>query len=170
MTISLIACIDINRGLGKDNDLLVKIPQDMKRFKELTTDNIVVMGRKTYESIGKPLPNRQNIIFTKDKNCKIDDCLIYNDIHKFLRDYENCERKPHVFIIGGEEIYNQFLPYAENTYLTMVLSQFEADTHFPQLNGWEVVDSEIVLADEDSPYDYVFLNMLNQNKNLINKL
>lgn len=125
--ISIIAAVGKNLEIGKDGNLLWSIPNDLKYFQKLTTGKTIVMGRKTYESIGKPLPNRKNIVLTR-KNIKINDVEVVNNKKKILN------IKEEVFIIGGESIYKKFLPYASNIYLTEIEDEKDADTYFPEFN------------------------------------
>lgn len=125
--IIMIAAIDQNLGLGKDGELLIKNKEDMKHFKQTTLNHKVVMGRKTYESIGKPLPNRTNIILSRDVNYKVDGCIVINDIQSILDMSENED----IFIIGGGEIYTLFLDYSKKIILSEFDDILEADTIFP---------------------------------------
>src|SRR3989338_5923686 len=140
--ISLIAAIGENRELGKNNKLLWNIPEDMKRFRELTRGHVVIMGRKTYESIGRPLPNRINIIVTRDK--KFGEHVSINQLigtfvahslegaikraKPLTTNYKLLTTSDEVFIIGGGQIYEQGIKYADKLYLTIVKGEFEADT------------------------------------------
>jgi dihydrofolate reductase len=137
--ITLIAACSENRVIGKNGTLIWHIPEDLKRFKKLTSGHIIVMGRKTFESIGKALPGRTNIILTRDKNFKADGCLVYNKISDILELFE----KNNIFVIGGGEIYKQFLNKADRIELTLIHKSFEGDTFFPELeNHWQVVDCQ----------------------------
>jgi dihydrofolate reductase len=137
--ITLIAACSENRVIGKAGKLIWHIPEDLKRFKKLTLGNPIVMGRKTFESIGKPLPGRTNIILTRDKNFKMEGCLVYNKISDILEIFE----KNNIFVIGGGEIYKQFLDKADRIELTLIHKNFDGDTYFPQIGGeWEITHSE----------------------------
>lgn len=137
--ITLIAACSKNRVIGKDGTLIWHIPEDLKRFKKLTLGNPIVMGRKTYESIGKPLPGRTNIILTRDKNFKVENCLVYNKISDVLEIFE----KNNIFVIGGGEIYKQFLDRSDRIELTLIHKNFDGDTYFPQIgNDWEVIECQ----------------------------
>ena len=129
MIISLVAAMGKNRVIGKDNSLPWKLPEDMKRFKELTSGKTVVMGRTTFESIGKPLPNRINIIITRDKNYKAEGCIVVNSVDEALKYAKDADE---VMIIGGAQIYQQFLPIANKMYLTLIDEDFEGDAYFPE--------------------------------------
>lgn len=130
VTISLIAVIGQNRALGKDNKLLWHIPEDMKRFKNLTTGHVVIMGRKTYESIGKALPNRMNIVITKDKKYHAPNCILTHSLDKAIHIAKGKENNE-IFIIGGGQIYAQAISYVNKLYLTIVKDTRRADTFFP---------------------------------------
>ena len=149
--ITLIAACSKNRVIGKDNQLLWDLPEDLKRFKNLTLGNPVVMGRKTFQSIGKSLPGRLNIILTKNRDFKADNCLIYNNIYDMLEIYQ----QSNLFVIGGGEIYSMFLPYADRIELTFIDKEFEGDTFFPKL-GNEWVESNIgINSNGDFEYKYI---------------
>lgn len=135
--ITIIAACSKNRVLGANNQLIWHIPEDLKRFKKLTHGNTVVMGRKTYESIGKALPGRLNIVLTKNKNFKANDCLIYNNVAEVLEIYE----KNNLFVIGGGEIYRMFMPFADKIELTLIDKEFEGDTFFPEIDDvWKLTN------------------------------
>lgn len=144
--LSIIVATDLNGGIGKDNKLLFKIKEDLKRFKELTSGNTIIMGRKTFESLPNgALPNRHNIILTRDDDFSIDytKCreivLIIHDIKILLRMYRYSDKE--VFVIGGGEIYKQLLPYCDKIYLTKVYKDCNADTFFSfSENDWDIED------------------------------
>ena len=130
MDLSMIAAVGKGNELGKNNGLIWNIPNDLKFFKEKTIGKTVVMGANTFYSIGKPLPQRNNIVITHQN---IDKVLIYKSIREFLIDYKN--KKEEVFIIGGASIYKEFIDYASKLYLTEIdASDKEADTYFPEFN------------------------------------
>lgn len=134
--ITIIAACSKNRVIGANNQLLWHLPEDLKRFKNITLGYPVVMGRKTYESIGKSLPGRLNIVLTKDRNYVAENCLVYNNIWEVLDLYE----KSNLFVIGGGQIYYDFLPFVKKIELTLIDKDFEGDTFFPILdNSWEEV-------------------------------
>jgi dihydrofolate reductase len=160
--INLIACIDLNCGLGFQNDLLIKLKNDMKYFKELTTGQFVVQGRKTFESIGHPLPNRHNIILTKNLNYKAPvGTYAYHSLEDIIHEYKQYnDNQNELFFIGGEEIFIDALPFAERIHLTVVKHAFdEVDTYFPRINPtyWKAVSHIENKADKDHPYDYNFV-------------
>jgi dihydrofolate reductase len=158
MKISLIAAMGKNRVIGKDNKLLWKLPKDMKRFRTLTSKKPIIMGRKTYESIGRPLPNRTNIIITRDKNYKVQGCVVVHTIDESL---DSAKDSDEVMIIGGCQIYKEFLPKANKMYLTYVDGEFEADAYFPEFNEdeWKVILKENHKKDEYHNFDFTFVNL-----------
>lgn len=139
-----------NRVIGDSNTLIWHLPEDLKRFKQLTTGNAIVMGRKTYESIGRPLPNRRNIIITRDKDYSIEGCEVVNSLEEaFLITGSDC------FVIGGGEIYKQSLSYSEKIYLTLIDKDFEGDTEFPEINSeWKKINKEDF---ESSEFNWSFI-------------
>ncbi len=151
--IKIIVAISKNRVIGSNNQLLWKLSSDLKRFKELTTDNPIVMGRKTYESIGKPLPNRRNIIITRNNDYKVEGCETVSSIEEaLLLTGNNC------FIIGGGEIYRQSIDIADKIYLTLVHKDFEGDTTFPELGKeWAKISRKDFKSDEKNECDYSFI-------------
>ncbi len=140
---SIIVAVGKNNEIGKENRLLWHIPEDLKNFKKITDGKMVVMGRKTYESIGRSLPNRKNIVLTKNNNIKTDENIeLYNNLENFINKYENSEEE--IFIIGGEEIYKEFL--RKNLVKKMYISHVDfqckdADAFFPEIDyeKWEKV-------------------------------
>ncbi|MBI2611968.1 dihydrofolate reductase [Candidatus Gottesmanbacteria bacterium] len=136
--ISIIAAIGKNRELGKDNKLLWHIPEDLIRFKKLTSGHVVIMGRKTYQSIGRPLPNRTNIIITRDINFSAPGSIITHSLDEALEIAKQKE-KEEIFVIGGGQIYNQAINLADKLYLTLVDGTFAADTYFPNYSRFKKV-------------------------------
>lgn len=138
--ISMIAAIGANRELGKGNDLLWKIPDDLKRFRELTKGHPVVMGRKTFESIlaiaGKPLPNRTNIVITRDLQWHSEGAFPVASIDEALSLAKLKPGSDEIFIIGGAQVYELGLPFADRLYLTLIEDSKEADTFFPEYEAW----------------------------------
>jgi dihydrofolate reductase len=140
--VSLIVAVSENGVIGVDNKLPWYIPDDLKRFKRLTSGNVVIMGRKTYESIGKPLPNRLNIVISRNGDLIIDGCLVVNSVEKAI---QKAGSDKEIFIIGGGEIYRKSIIFADKIYLTKVHTVIEGDTTFPEIdmeNGWVEVDRE----------------------------
>ena len=136
--ISIIAAVSNNGVIGVDNKLPWDLPEDLKRFKELTTGNVVIMGRKTYESIGKPLPNRINIVITRNKDFFVPDVLTANSLNSALL---KAGGNKDIFIIGGGEIYKQSMGFADKLYITEVDMEVEGDTKFPTISDqWSVTE------------------------------
>ncbi|MDH5425120.1 MAG: type 3 dihydrofolate reductase [Gammaproteobacteria bacterium] len=158
MTISIITAMDQNRLIGKDNALPWKIPADLQFFKKITMSKPIVMGRKTFESIGRPLPGRQNIIITRDKSFSAEGCDIAWSTEQALELAADAEE---IMIIGGANIYQQFLERADRIYLTLVQSEFEGDAWFPDidLRQWQQLEKEDHKADDKNEADYSFLVM-----------
>ncbi|MBI2655669.1 dihydrofolate reductase [Candidatus Woesearchaeota archaeon] len=152
-TISLIAALGKNRVIGNENRLIWKIPADMKRFREITAGKSVVMGRKTFESIGRPLPKRKNIIITRDKNFKAEGCIVVHALDGALKAAGDGE----IMIIGGAQIYAEFLPIAHKLYLTIIDKEFEGDAYFPEYdeNEWKILRKE---EHEDGGLMYSFVD------------
>lgn len=128
--VSAIAAIGKNRELGKGNNLLWCIPHDLARFKSITMGHPVIMGRKTFESIGRPLPGRPNIIITRDKSFEAEGCLVTHSIEGAFEEAKDLDDEE-VFIIGGGEIYKQAMPYVDKLYLTLIHDEKEGDVFFP---------------------------------------
>lgn len=141
--INIIVATSENNVIGRGNDIPWYIPEDLEHFKKLTTGNTVIMGRKTYESLPKeyrPLPNRINIVITRDKSYQAKGCLVVNSLEDALRKADNDKE---IFIIGGGQIYREGLKFAERIYLTKIHKNIEGDTYFPKLNKfWKLVDEE----------------------------
>lgn len=160
MTITLIAAAAENNALGKDNDLVWHLPDDFKRFKAITSGHFIIMGRKTFESFPKPLPNRTHIIITRQKEYQVpDSCLVVSSIEEAL---EICPKKDEVFIIGGGEIYKQSIALADKIELTRVHTEVEADTFFPEIDSsnWKLLQEEYHPKDEKHKYDFTYLTYL----------
>lgn len=167
--INLIVAIGLNGELGKDNQLLWNLPNDMKHFKELTTKNFICMGRKTYESIGKPLPNRTNIIISR--NTKYNSpvgIFVYNSLEDVINEYEFYnQREDELFIIGGADVYKQSMQYCDRMYITVVEEIFEdADAHFPKfdLTEWKITEHTTHEANDKNPYKHHFITYERINK------
>ncbi|MFS4469733.1 dihydrofolate reductase [Maribacter sp. 2210JD10-5] len=160
----MIAAAAENNALGKDNDLLWHLPDDFKRFKKLTTGHKIIMGRKTFESFPKPLPNRTHIVITRNKEYTIafDDCLVVHSLDEALELIKN----ENVFIIGGGEIYAQGEKYSNKIELTRVHATLEADTFFPEIdeNKWELIKDEFHPKDEKHQYSFTYLTYVRKNK------
>ncbi len=160
MTITLIAAAAENNALGKDNDLVWHLPDDFKRFKAITSGHFIVMGRKTFESFPKPLPNRTHIIITRQKEYQVPEgCLVATSIKEAL---QLCPQNEEVFIIGGGEIYKQSIALADKIELTRVHTEVEADTFFPKIdqNNWKILEEEYHPKDEKHKFDFTYLTYL----------
>jgi dihydrofolate reductase len=153
--IILIAAIAENSALGKNNELLWHLPKDFKRFKEITSGHYIIMGRKTFESFPKPLPNRTHVIITRQKDYVCEGCIVVQDLEKALA---VCPKNEDVYIIGGGEIYSQSISLADQLDITRVHHSFEADVYFPEIDHtiWELISEEVHLKDEKHLYDYSF--------------
>jgi dihydrofolate reductase len=153
--ISIVVAISENNAIGKDNQLLWHLPADLKHFKNITTGHTIIMGRKTYDSIGKPLPNRRNIIITRQKDLNLEGVEVVNSLKEAL---SLSKDEAEVFIIGGAEIYQQAVAVSHRIYLTRVHQEFEADAFFPELDdeSWEEVEKVDHLPDEKNKFAYTF--------------
>jgi dihydrofolate reductase len=160
MVISIIVAIGNNRVIGCKNALPWNLPADMKHFRQLTLGRPVIMGQKTFESIGKALPGRTNIVLTLDKSFQAPDCLTAYSIEEALSLAENKGAKE-VMIIGGVSIYKQFLPLASRLYLTLIEGDFEGDAFFPEFdyNCWNEIERIKNEPDKDNPYKYSYLTL-----------
>ena len=149
MKITLVAAIASNNVIGKENSLPWNIPEDLKRFKQMTSGHTILMGRKTFDSIGRPLPNRQNIVMTKDKNFEQEGIKVVNDFDEALELIK--ESNEDVFVIGGSKIYELFEPVANSLAITRILKDFEGDAFFPDIN-WDLwqIEKEEKFFDEKS--------------------
>lgn len=155
--ISFLLAMDQNHLIGKNNDLPWHLPADLSYFKKMTMNKSIVMGRKTFESIGKPLPGRDNYVITR-RDLDIDNVTILHSIESFL-DLVNEEDQKEWFVIGGAEVYRQLLPYADRLYITEIHKEFAGDTYFPTFRSeeWEERSREKNKKDEKNPYDYDFV-------------
>ena len=157
--ITIIAAIGLNNELGKDNDLIWHLPADLKRFKKVTTGHAIIMGRKTFESIGKPLPNRRSIIITRNILYKKEGCEVVHSLEDAIKLIQDQE---HAFIIGGAQIYREAIEkkLVDQLDITKVHQNFDADVFFPtlELSSWEVISEETFLPDDKNKYTYSFLS------------
>ncbi|WP_159947109.1 dihydrofolate reductase [Polaribacter septentrionalilitoris] len=157
--ITIIAAIAKNNALGKNNDLIWHLPADLKRFKKITSGHFILMGRNTFESIGKPLPNRTTIIITRNKEYYKDGCLIAHSLEEAI---ELASSEEQLFIIGGAQIYKETLAkgLADQLDITLVHQEFEADAFFPEIDKeiWKEVAREDFVADEKNDFDYSFVS------------
>nr|WP_209125037.1 dihydrofolate reductase [Alkalihalobacillus sp. BA299] len=154
--ISFLVAMDKNRVIGKDNDLPWRLPADLAYFKKVTMGHPIVMGRKTYESIGRPLPGRENIIITRNQNYSAEGCTVLHSLDDVKKVIDDSTKE--VFIIGGAEIFKEAFPIADKLYITHIDEAFEGDTYFPAFSDqeWKEVSREKGVKDEKNPYDYYF--------------
>ncbi len=153
--IILIAAVAENNALGKNNDLLWHLPNDFKRFKEITSGHYIIMGRKTFESFPKPLPNRTHIIISRQKEYQKEGCIVVENLEKAIA---ICPKNENIFVIGGGEIYSQSIHIADQLDITRVHHSFEADVYFPEidLSIWELTREVFNQKDEKHLFDYTF--------------
>ena len=153
----LVAC-DENRVIGKDNQLIWHLPADLKRFKSLTTGHVILMGRKTYESIGKPLPNRTTIVITRQADFQAEGTITAHSVDEAILKAKSLSRED-IFIVGGAEIYTLSLALADQILVTQLHDIFEGDAYFPEISAetWEIVARERGLTDEKNPFQYSFI-------------
>ena len=154
--LTMIAAAAENNALGKNNDLIWHISEDLKRFKRLTSGHAIIMGRKTFESMPKALPNRTNIVLTNKKDYQSEGATVVHTLEDALALVKD-DSQP--FIIGGGEIYRLFMPYCDRIELTRVHQNFEADVFFPKidLNQWKEIARENIEATKEQPYDYSYI-------------
>ena len=155
MLLSLIVAVAKGNVIGGDNKLLWHLPADLKHFKNVTMDHTIIMGRKTFESIGKPLPGRKNIVVTRQDDYQANGCTVVNNLQEAIN---SCEKEEEAFIIGGAEIFRQSIPAADKIYLTRIDHAFDGDVFFPNLNfsEWKLVKYVKYHADEKNKYEYSF--------------
>jgi dihydrofolate reductase len=156
--LSLIVATDENKLIGNNNQLPWHLPADLAHFKNLTQNNIVVMGRKTYDSLPeqyRPLPNRKNVIISRNSSLKIADCEVFSSLETMIKAFEV---KAKLMIIGGMSIYEQALPLVDKIYLTTIHHKFTGDAFFPKLddNEWNEIESIYNEADDNNKYAYTF--------------
>ena len=156
--LSTIVAVAKNNAIGKDNKLIWHLPEDLKRFKSITSGHKIIMGRKTFESLGRVLPNRKHIILCNDMEMHIE-----NDAVEVVESIE--QLKPYIedeeehFVIGGATIYRILMPYVSKLYITHINQEFDADVFFPEIdkNVWEAIEREKGLTNEENPYDYEYV-------------
>jgi len=158
--LTIIAAIANNNVIGRDNNLIWHIPEDLKRFKKITSNKTIIMGRKTFDSLGGVLPDRKHIILSRnpDLHLYMDDenIMFINDVSQ-LEPYINS--KEEFFVIGGQTIYTLLLPSTTKMYITRINDDFDGDAFFPEINEneWEIVNEEQGLSDNNNPYDYKYI-------------
>lgn len=158
MIISAIAAVAENGVIGKDNTLVWKLSNDLKRFKEITSGHHIIMGRKNYEDIGRPLPNRTNIIITRQKDYVAEGCIVVNTLVDAI-ETAKANGESELFIIGGSQIYDLAWSYCTKLYITKVHKKFDGDVYFPHINHkWKEISNEgIFKSDNKNECDYSFL-------------
>ena len=158
--LSIIVAVAKNNVIGKDNKLIWHLPEDLKRFKRLTSNHTIIMGRRTFESLGRVLPNRKHVILCNDQELNIDDenVEVLEDI-SMLDSYINSDEEN--FVIGGATIYRLLLPYAKKLYITHINEEFDGDVYFPEISDdiWKVESTEKGLKNED-PFDYEYVTYI----------
>ena len=156
--LSLIAAMGTNRAIGLNNQMPWHMPADLKHFKEVTLNKAIVMGRKTYESIGRPLPGRRNIILSQQTNLIIPNCEVFHSINEVI---DTLKDQTEIMVIGGATIYQQSLALAQRLYLTFIQHEFEADAYFPEWDAheWRELSRTDHPADANNPYAYSFVSL-----------
>ena len=157
--IILIAATSENNALGKNNELVWHLPDDFKRFKELTSGHHIIMGRKTFESFPKPLPNRTHVVISRQENYHPEGCIVVKSMQEAL---EICPKNEDAFIIGGGEIYTLGIGFSDKIELTLVHETFEADAFFPEINSqeWRLITTEFHPKDEKHLFDFTYQTYL----------
>jgi dihydrofolate reductase len=161
MIISIIAAMDQNRGIGIDNKMPWHLPADLKRFKRITMGHHLILGRKTYQSIGKKLPGRKMIVLSRNPDFLPEYAEKCASLEEALKLAQSADEKE-IFIIGGGQVYQEALPLAQRLYLSFVQTKAEADTYFPQLelSNWSLICEQEVSADEDNPLGHTFKQLV----------
>ena len=156
--LSIIVAVAKNNVIGKDNKLIWHLPEDLKRFKQITTGKNIIMGRKTFESLGRVLPNRKHIILCNDMELNIDNenVEVLENI-SMLDTYINSKEEH--FVIGGATIYKLLMPYCNKMYITHINEEFDGDVYFPNIdkNEWKIIEEEVGLKNEENPFDYKYV-------------
>jgi dihydrofolate reductase len=158
MKISIIVAMAANHVIGHENRLPWHLPADLQHFKQITMGKPILMGRKTYESIGRPLPGRTNIVITRDESYTAEGCVVVHSMEEAMQAAGDSDE---VMVIGGAEFYQQALPQADALYLTLVEGEFEGDAFFPEINEdeWREVERSDFGSDEKNPHAYSFVRM-----------
>lgn len=153
--VNIVVAAGINNAIGKDNKLLWHLPDDLKFFKQVTMGHPIVMGRATFESVGRPLPGRRNIILSRDNSLNIPGCEV---LHAAEEVFKLLENEKEIMIVGGDEIYRLFLPFTQRIFLTRVFCSPDADRFFPELSSeeWKQTESNHHEKDEKHPYAFTF--------------
>ena len=156
--LSIVVAKAKNNIIGKDNKIIWHLPEDLKHFKNLTTGHTIIMGRKTFESFGRPLPNRKHIVFSQNPDFKVNDENV-EVVHSLLQIQDLIEGKEEAFVIGGAMIYNFLMPYVRKMYVTEIEKDFDGDTFFPLIDEdiWKETAREKGIKDEKNDLDYYFV-------------
>jgi dihydrofolate reductase len=156
--LKILVAFDENRVIGKNNTLIWHLPADLKRFKSLTTGHVIIMGRKTFESIGKPLPNRTTIVISRQADLQIEGVIIAHSVEEAILKAKSITRED-IFIVGGAEIYALSLALADQILVTQLHDIFEGDAYFPEipLASWEITEKERGITDEKNAYQYSYI-------------
>lgn len=156
--LKILVAFDENRVIGKNNALIWHLPADLKRFKALTTGHVIIMGRKTFESIGRPLPNRTTIVISRQQDLKIEGVILTHSVEEAILKAKSISRGD-IFIVGGAEIYQLSLPLADQILVTQLHDIFEGDAFFPEISSdmWEIAEQERGITDEQNAYQFSYL-------------
>ncbi|MBU3644647.1 MAG: dihydrofolate reductase [Candidatus Methylopumilus sp.] len=154
MSLSVIVALAKNRVIGLNNTLPWHLPEDLKRFKQLTMGHHIIMGRKTYESLGRLLPGRQTVIVTRNPDYKVDGAIV---VHSLEQAISVSSADSEAFLIGGAELYQQSLPLAKRLYLTMIDAEFEGDAYFPEieLDHWDLLEQQDLISQQGWAFHYL---------------
>lgn len=155
--ITIVAAKSQNNIIGKDNDLAWYLPNDLKHFKAITSGHPIIMGRKTFDSIVKPLPNRANIVVTRNPDWTADGVIVTHSLEEAISKAQEIDEE--IFIIGGGKIFEEAMPLTEALEMTVIYKDFDGDTSFPEIDSdtWKEVSKEEFKADEKNQYDYAFV-------------
>ncbi|MEY2894343.1 MAG: Dihydrofolate reductase [Bacteroidota bacterium] len=156
--LKILVAFDENRVIGKNNTLIWHLPADLKRFKALTTGHVIIMGRKTFESIGKPLPNRTSIVISRQADLQIEGAIITHSVEEAILKAKSITRED-IYIVGGAEIYALSLPLADQILVTQLHDIFDGDAYFPEIPAdiFEITEKERGITDEKNAYQYSYL-------------
>jgi dihydrofolate reductase len=160
MIISFIVAMAQNRVIGLNQNLPWNIPTDLKRFKKITSGHVVIMGRKSFDAIGKPLPNRENVVITRQKNLQISGARVVPSLDEALNPYRSTEKE--IFILGGGQIFSEALPIADRIYLTLIEKDYEGDAYFPEAD-WTIFEKTFEESHSD-PVPFKFIDYQRKNK------
>jgi dihydrofolate reductase len=157
--VGIVVAVSENNVIGKDNQLVWHLPADLKHFKNTTMGHPILMGRKTFESIGKPLPGRKSIVITRQEDYKAEGCLIAHTVQEAIEKAKELDDQ--VYIIGGAEVYKQALPYVDTIELTKIHHSFDGDTYFPAIKDeeWKIEAKEEHFPDDKNKYSYSFITL-----------